>query len=145
MPKFQPGRSGNPSGRRPGTKTKRTEALERILDGDAEAIVGKAIEKAREGDPIALRLCLERVLPVRRDRHVSFALPEIKTASDLMAGASALLQGVAAGELTPSEALEVAKIFDIYRNVLETVDMEARISAMETHRSAPREDEGEEA
>ena len=51
--------------------------LEVLLDGEAKAIARKAIEKALEGDMAALRLCLERLLPPRRDRPVTFELPKI--------------------------------------------------------------------
>jgi hypothetical protein len=38
------------------------------LDGEAEALTRKAIERALEGDTTALRLCLDRLLPPRKDR-----------------------------------------------------------------------------
>ena len=53
-------------------------AVEALLDGESEAIARKAVEKALEGDMAALRLCLERVLPPRRDRPVVFDLPKIE-------------------------------------------------------------------
>jgi Family of unknown function (DUF5681) len=65
---FEPGTSGNPAGRPRGSRNKTTMAAEALLDGEAEGITRKAIEKALEGDMGALRLCLERVLPPRRDR-----------------------------------------------------------------------------
>jgi len=40
-------------------------------------ITRKAIELAKRGDLVALRLCLERIVPPRRDRPVNFTLPEI--------------------------------------------------------------------
>jgi hypothetical protein len=52
-------------------------AVEALLDGEAKAIARKAVEKALEGDMAALRLCLERLLPPRRDRPVVFDLPKI--------------------------------------------------------------------
>jgi hypothetical protein len=49
-----------------------TNALRRappaMLEGEAEVITPKAIELAKAGDLTALRLCLDRLLPVRRDR-----------------------------------------------------------------------------
>jgi hypothetical protein len=68
---FKPGQSGNPSGRPVGARNRATLAMEALLDGDAEAIMGKAIELAKAGDGPALRLCLDRLMPARRDRHVA--------------------------------------------------------------------------
>ena len=83
--------------------------MEQLLDGEAEAIVRKAVEKAKEGDSIALRLCLERIVPPRRDRPISFALPTIMTAADAMKATGALIAAVVSGEVTPSEAAELSQ------------------------------------
>jgi hypothetical protein len=60
---FERGRSGNPSGRPKGHRNKATMAIEELLDGEAEGLARKVIDKALEGDMAALRLCLERLLP----------------------------------------------------------------------------------
>jgi hypothetical protein len=77
---FEKGRSGNPLGRRVGCRNKTTIAATALLAGEAETLTRKAVELALVGDPTALRLCLERVLPPCRDRMVMFALPPIKSA-----------------------------------------------------------------
>jgi hypothetical protein len=41
----------------------------------------RAVELALVGDPTAMRLCLERILPPCRERTVKFALPPIESAS----------------------------------------------------------------
>jgi hypothetical protein len=64
------GQSGNPSGRPPGARHKATVAAEALLDGEAEGLTRKALEMALDGDTVALRLCLERILPPRRERPV---------------------------------------------------------------------------
>src|SRR5215216_155339 len=79
---WRPGQSGNPSGRPKGARNKTTVALETLLDGEAEAITRKAIELAKTGDMATIRLCLDRLIPPRRDRHVTFAVPKIATARD---------------------------------------------------------------
>ena len=42
---------------------------------------------ALRGDTTAIRLCLERIVPARRDRPISFSLPELKTAGDAVKAA----------------------------------------------------------
>src|SRR5918995_1260576 len=87
----RPFAAGNP-GRKPGTRNKTTLAMEALLDGEAELITRRAIELAKEGDTTALRLCFERLLPVRRDRPVSFPLPTLTSAKDAAAALAALLE-----------------------------------------------------
>ena len=45
------------------------DGVEELLDGEAEALTRKAIDKALEGDMAALRMCLDRLLPPRRNRY----------------------------------------------------------------------------
>lgn len=135
MPKedgqFSPGKSGNPAGRPKGSRSRTALALEAILDGDAEAITRKAIELARDGDPQALRMCLDRLLPVRRDRPVRFDIPVIDATSDLPKATNALLQAVAAGDLTPSEAADIGKAVDAHVRAIEATDLHQRLARIE--------------
>jgi hypothetical protein len=128
---FKPGQSGNPAGKRPGTRNRATRALEELLDGEAEALTRKAIELALGGDMAALRLCLDRILPARKDRLVSIEIPTINTAEDAKAASAALLAAVAAGSLTPSEAAEIGKLVDSYLRAIETTEVLARLEKLE--------------
>jgi hypothetical protein len=128
---FQPGQSGNPDGRPRGSRNAATLAIEELLDGEAEGLTRKAIDLALGGDIQALRMCLERICPPRKDRPVLFDLPKMTTskgASRVMAG---ILEAVADGDITPDEASRVASIVDVYRKTLETSELEARLSALE--------------
>src|ERR1700737_1758408 len=124
---FQPGQSGNPNGKPKGTRNAATLALESLLDGEAEALTRKAVELALAGDIAALRLCLDRILPPRKERPVSFEMPTINTAEDAKAASAALLAAVAAGSLTPSEAAEIGKLVDAYVKAIETTEVLMRL------------------
>src|SRR3954467_6366459 len=129
--RFKPGQSGNPAGKAKGTRHRATLAAESLLDGEAETITRKAIEMAKAGDTVALRLCLDRLAPVRKDRPVTFALPAIKTTADLPKASAALLEAVASSELTPSEAAELGKLVEAHVRAIELIDMQARLEVLE--------------
>ena len=131
MTKFKSGQSGNPNGRPKGALNKTTLATQALLDGEAEALARKAVELAKAGNPMALRLCLERVLPPRRDRPISFTMPKVEGAQDLLKVLGAILEAVAQGEITPGEGQTLTAMLDAYRKGLETMDLEARITALE--------------
>ncbi len=128
---FQPGKSGNPAGKPIGARNKTTLALEKLLDGEAEAITLACIKKAKEGDGLALKLILERVAPLRRGRPVRFAVPALHGASAIVEALGGVLQAVGAGELTPEEGATVATIMETKRRAIELVEIEQRISKLE--------------
>lgn len=128
---FKPGQSGNPDGRPKGARNATTRAVEALLDGEAEELTRKAIELAKGGDMAALRLCLDRITPPRKDRHVAFSLPAMKEPADAAKGLASIVDAVANGDLTPSEASELTKLVEGYARVLETADHEARLRALE--------------
>ena len=130
---FQKGKSGNPSGRPKGALNKTTKAVQLLLDGEAENLTRKAVELALEGDITALRLCLDRVSPIPKDRPVSFAIPEsIDSADTLPKITASILQSVGSGELTPSEGERLASIVAAHGKALELHDIEKRLSALES-------------
>ncbi|WP_069879552.1 DUF5681 domain-containing protein [Bosea sp. BIWAKO-01] len=131
---FKPGQSGNPAGKAKGTRHKVTLAIEALLEGEAEALTRKAIELGLAGDMTALRLCMDRLAPARRDRPVTFDLPRIETAADLSRATQAILEAVAAGELTPSEAAELGKLVDAHARAIEVTDLHRRLEALEEGR-----------
>jgi hypothetical protein len=129
--RFKPGQSGNPAGRPKGLRNRATLAVEALLDGEAEGLTRKAIELGLGGDMAALRLCLDRITPPRKDRHIAFGLPSMNEPADAAKGLSAIVAAVASGDLTPSEATELTRLVESFARVLETVDHEERLRALE--------------
>jgi hypothetical protein len=128
---FQKGQSGNPRGRPMGSRNHATLACEALLEGQAEALTQKAVKMALAGDTVALKLCLDRIYPVRRDRPVTFALPPITSARDAADIAAAIAQAVAAGHITPSEAAEIGKVIEIYVRAYQVAELNDRIAPLE--------------
>jgi hypothetical protein len=129
--RFQPGQSGNPAGRPPGARHKVTLAIEALLDGEAEALTRKAIDLALAGDMTALRLCMDRIVPARKDRPVAFALPALAQAADAAKASAAIVEAVAIGELTPSEAGDLSRVIEGFTRTLEATELEQRIERLE--------------
>jgi len=127
---FEKGRSGNPGGRRPGSRNKATLAAAALLAGESEALTRKAVDMALAGDPTAMRLCMERVLPPCRERTVRLSLPPIEgaltgetrgpSAQDVSRAMNAVTSALAEGEITPSEAETIAGVVDTFVRAIET-------------------------
>ena len=112
---FKPGQSGNPAGKPKGARNRSTVAAELLLEGEAQALTRKAIELGLAGDTAALRLCLERLLPPRKDRALSLDLPAIRSAEDAARAVGAVLSAVGEGRITPSEAGQVMGLIEACR------------------------------
>ena len=137
---FQKGESGNPAGRPRGARNRATLLMQNLLANDAEAIGRKAIEMAKAGDLAAIRLCMDRLAPARKDEPVAFELPPIEKAADSVAATASIVAAVAAGELTPSQAAELSKVVDVYLRALENKGFDERLTKLENEqklRSAP--------
>jgi hypothetical protein len=128
---FGPGNPGKPKGAR----HRATLAVAALLDGEAEALTRKAVDMALAGDGAAMRLCLERIAPPRKDAPVTFDLPPMTCAVDAAQAAGAVLRAVAEGDLTPAEGASIMALVEGYRRTLETAELEARLSALETARA----------
>ena len=79
----------------------------------------------------ALRLCLDRLMPRRRDRAVTFELGPIKSSADAAAASSSVLTACAEGSLSPDEAIKVMSLITSHTNVLELTELETRLAALE--------------
>ena len=117
---FVKGRSGNPRGRPVGARNKKTLAAAMLLEGESEALTHKAVELALDGDPTALRLCIERILPPCRERPVKFTLPPIENAADIAAAMTAVTAALARGIITPGEAERIANVVDTFARAIAT-------------------------
>ena len=102
-----------------------------MLEREAERIILKLVEKALDGDMVALRLCVERLLPPRRDRPVAFDLPAMQNAADALNASSAILTACAAGTLSPGEAAEIMSLVSAHVRMLEMTEIEARLITVE--------------
>jgi Family of unknown function (DUF5681) len=128
---FQKGESGNPAGRPRGSLNRTTVLMQSLLEANAEAIARKAIDLATGGDLTAIRICFDRLVPARKHEPIALELPRLDTAADTVTAASTIVAAVAAGELAPSEAADIAKAVDIYVRTLATQQFEERLAKLE--------------
>jgi hypothetical protein len=117
---FEKGRSGNPAGRRPGSRNKATLAAAALLAGESEALTRTAVDLALAGDPTAMRLCIERILPPCRERAVNFTLPPIESTDDISAAMQAVTAALARGDITPGEAATIAAVVETFARAIDT-------------------------
>ena len=118
-------------GSKSGSRHRVTKAIEALLEGEAEGLTRKAVEMALEGDTVALRLCLDRLAPPRKDSLISIRLPKVNGLKDAVEASASVLDAVSEGEITPDEGARVLSLLSAHKALIETCDLEARITALE--------------
>ena len=133
--KFKKGTSGNPSGRPLGSRNKATLLAEQLLDGEAEQLTRQVVNLAKKGNIQALRLCLERLIPIRKERSIELDLPPARNVAEIAASYQSILAAAGEGRITPGEALALSAILSSHARVLESVGWEHRIERLEAFKS----------
>lgn len=127
---FVKGRSGNPSGRPLGSRNKATLLAETILYEQAGPVMSSTVETAKSGSALAQKVCVERLLPPRRERFVEFAMPPIRTPSDLAPAMGAVMAALAEGEITPGEAERITNTALGWMRMIEHSDLAVQLQEL---------------
>ena len=129
---FKKGQSGNPLGKKPGTRNRVSLAVEALLEGEHEALTRAAIDRAKTGNTEALRICLERIAPVRKSRHHAYDLGvTLDTLGDLAHAQKRVIEGLASGDLTGDEADALSRAIRAKADLLEKTELAVRLARLE--------------
>ena len=128
MTQFKKGQSGNPAGKAKGTRDKRT-ALRELLQPHAVDLVAKAVELAKAGDTTALRICIDRCIPVIKAKDAPVDLPDLT--GSLVEQGEAVMRAMARGRITPDEANAVMQVISAQARIIEVDELEKRLAVLE--------------
>jgi hypothetical protein len=124
-----PGGPGRPSGRGP------VAELRIKLAADIDQIIDALRTQALAGDPQAIRIVLDRVLPALRpvDLPTALSLPTDGTLADQ---ARAVVQAAADGDLAPAQAAQIVTALGGVARIVETTELVRRVEALEARTKA---------
>jgi len=139
--RFVPGSSGNPAGKRPGTRNRATILAAALAEGEAETVARVVIDRALAGDAAAARFVMDRLSPRPRGRAIKLPLPEGESAGgEVVAMFNSALRAMAAGDITPDEAVTVSRFLEGRMRVLRAWQMERRMTTYEDQPPIPGDD-----
>ena len=132
-------------GRKAGVPNKANAAARERIEHEADPIgfltsiqlgeeiqTGDARERPTLDQRISASMFLARkLLPDAKDRPVSFPLAATSNPQEVLTTSHAVLAAVAGGSLTPSEGQSIAGLLEVHRKLIETVDLDRRLTAME--------------
>ena len=131
--KFQPGVSGNPAGRPKGSKNRNSNQLKQRLMENVEGILDAMVTKAKEGDPQAAALVVNRVLPTLRSQTelVHFALNADQPVSKQV---EQVLTAISKGEVAADVGKKIVEVVQSLAQVRAVEELTQRIEALEALR-----------
>jgi hypothetical protein len=139
--RFRAGTSGNPAGKKTGTRNRATLLKEALRDGEDTSVARIVIDKALAGDAVAARFLLERLEPKPRGRPIHLEIPEgLSPAGEVVATFNAALRAIAAGEITPDEAVSVARFLEGRMRVLRAWKLEQSLTRWDNPLPIPGDD-----
>ncbi len=103
------GQSGNPAGR-PSRARRAAVVAEALIGRKTVPLTNKLIEIALAGDRAALRLCIDRIAPPRREPPIDLDLPMIKGRSDLLDALTVIADAAASGALSSSQSATLTRM-----------------------------------
>ena len=83
-------------------------------------------------------MCLDRILPPRRERPLRFALPPMRAADDAVDAMAALVAALANAEITAGEAAELARMVEAFVRSLESREFDPRLHFLEARQTDAR-------
>lgn len=131
---FPKGQSGNPAGRKRGSRNKAT-ALRDQLEADASALIRKLVKLAKAGDVDALKFLVGRLIPPARELPVT-----VNARGTLRQQGEAIIADALNGRLTPAEAHALVAALASQAKLAEVTDLETRLAALEQRHEAKIEE-----
>src|SRR5262249_54144587 len=133
---FQPGQSGNPAGRAVGSRNKKTLAAEAALFDHAQELVANLVDRAKRGEPAAMWLCMERILPVGRGRPMPIELPPIRSTEDAQAAAGVIMEALKEGAISAREAVDLLRVVEGLTRLTGAIAFIKKVARREVARAA---------
>ena len=102
-----------------------------LLENDVEAICTRLLVEAKEGNIQAVKIVMDRILPVRKELPITLDLPEIKSPTDLLNAISTITAAIGSGRISPSEGEALSRIINIKLKAVALQDFEKRLILLE--------------
>src|SRR5438045_3529744 len=107
--RFQPGQSGNPAGKQPGTLNHATRLKLLLPDEAYDRVARQLIDAATGGHLPSIRFLMERLVPKPRGREIDLDLPAGASRAERL---TVLVDQMCAGQISADEAKAMIAVLD---------------------------------
>ena len=102
-----------------------------MLEPHAEGLIRQVVDKAKDGDMVALKLCLDRLCAPLRATDRLITIEGLEDCTGLSAKGELILDHVALGEVTPVEASNLMRAISSQARIIEVDELEKRVTELE--------------
>ena len=128
---FKTGKSGNPRGKRPGTRNKKLE----FLRSNDERLQKKVLSMALAGDISALKIIADRLWPRLRAEAAIVSIDA--KSNDLAEQGRSVIDAGLRGEITVDAGRDLLTALYAQAKIVEAAEFEDRLKELEGHRALP--------
>lgn len=128
---FKPGQSGNPGGKRPGTKNKKLE----LFRSDDEKLQRKVLSMALGGDIAAMKIIADRLWPRLRAQAPPISIDA--ASHNISEQGKKIIDAALSGEITTDVLRDLLTALYAQGKLIELSEFEERLKALEEHREPP--------
>jgi hypothetical protein len=118
------------------------ELAEKLMADNAEDIIQATIDAAKNGDGVAMRLCVERLVPLRKRVPAPIELPNADSLPGVTEALGVIVAAVAKGALDLESGSSLAALVEAKARAIETneaLKLEQRIASLESQADRGRE------
>ena len=133
---FALGQNGNPAGRAVGSRNKQVLAAEAALFKHAQELVENLVTRANRGEPVAMRLAMDRILPTGRGRPLPIELPPVRSAEDAQAATGTIMDALKQGALSAREAADLLNVVTALVRLTGTIELMKKTARREVAKAA---------
>jgi hypothetical protein len=109
---------------------KKSREAQQLFENNSPGIMALAISKCRE-DPQMLRMLASHIIPRQKALPIKIGRLPMNTLEDLNRASGMALNKATSGKISLAEALDITAMIESRRRVLESQDLERRLSALE--------------
>ncbi len=122
VPPKSPGRPVGPT---------RAERVAAYVEPHIQKVLDKAIELAAQGDPVSMKLVLERFSPLARADDERVSVPGFASAPTLEGKSAAVMSAIASGDISANAGQRLLQALETHVRVVTAGDVETRLAALE--------------
>ena len=102
-----------------------------MLEPHAETLIQQVVDKAKDGDMAALKMCLDRLCAPLKPTDRLITVDGLKDCKSISDKGALILDNLAQGAITPIEASHIITVISNQAKIIELDELEERVASLE--------------